>query len=124
MTLLEVLGTLRREKIELRPDGGALRFRPVCRVSGMLRAALSDHKSALLLALDGRALVYAGPSGAPLPGEWVKMPDGIGELVGWAENGEALVYLFKPARLAGPGATLIWAQAERVLGELEWSATA
>lgn len=117
MTLPDLLTTLRRTGIELLPDGEALRFGPAHLVSGTLRAALAEHKSALLGALGGRGLAFIAPEGAPVPGEWVGTPDGIGELIGWAEA-EALVSLFPaPGRPETGPPRLIWVPAHRLEGE-------
>lgn len=124
MTLLELLGALRKARIELRPQGDMLRYRPASRVTGPIQEALARHKQILLGALDGRGVGYAGPKDAPVPGEWVQTPSGVGELVGWAENGEALVYLFRSPEQAGHSHRVIWVQADALVGELDWSASA
>lgn len=119
MTFAELLGTLRRAGIELRPEGGRLRFGPAGRVSETLQAALAEHKAALLEVLAGRTLAPVAPEGAPVPGEWVKTPAGIGELIGWAET-EALISLFGNAGTEPTNtARLVWFPADRILGECE-----
>lgn len=119
MTLPELLGTLRRAGIELCPNGESLRYGPAGRVSGTLREALAEHKAALLKLLAGRVLAPAAPDGAPVPGEWVKTPAGIGELIGWAEA-ETLVSLFGNAgKVTTNTARLVWFPAHKLLGECE-----
>jgi hypothetical protein len=118
MTLPELLETLRRAGIELLPDGEALRYGPAGLVSGTLRAALAEHKASLLRILAGRTLTPLARDGAPVPGEWVQTPAGIGELIGWAES-EALVQLFGPPGSPAQGPRFVWVPGHRIVGEVE-----
>lgn len=118
MTLLELLTALRHAEIELQPQGATLRFGPADRVSGTLRAALAEHKAALLDALAGRGLAFIAPESDPMPGEWVRTPEGIGELVGWAEA-EALVQMFGPPGRPAQAPRFVWVPGDRIVGEVE-----
>ena len=111
MTLEAILGTLRRGGIELQTAGNGLRFGPANGVSTALRAALAEHKSELFAILQGRNLSISTPEDAPMPGEWVRTPAGVGELIGWNED-EVLIQLFAPPVFA-------WMRADQIIGEYE-----
>ena len=119
MSLAELLKTLRRGQIELRPAGKSLCFGPADRVSGTLRAALAERKPELLAVLRGRNLYFAAPEDAPAPGEWVRTPAGAGELIGWSEN-EALIQLFAgPSQPDAAIPCLVWIRAEQMASEFD-----
>ena len=54
MTTGELLAELNRRGVELRADGDRLRYQPVAAVTPDLKAALAEHKTAILATLAGR----------------------------------------------------------------------
>lgn len=83
-SVADILEACRRRGVELRADGGLLRFRPAGRVDPELRNALAAHKPALIRRLSSRYLVPAEL--APAWREWFEERAAIREY----DGGQAL----------------------------------